>query len=223
MVPRVRFVVWVGVVVGTLVAACGRMASGAGSSDPSWGTLAWSVLNHAGVGAMIWLLLTTPIDAIKLNRWVSVGMIVIGASMVLMLRTWMILPPWEQGFLPPYRIVWNQILMFSVGTVMFWQMLFPIVPRYRYRWGELIGSPSPWWGVVVLWSPLVHPLSTAVGVRLGDFPWPTVVLVVNFVSSIAVVGFGRFGLRSVAWIWIAFSVSVASGIARDVMAIVAPL
>jgi len=223
MSPRVRFLVWVGVVVGTLVAACGRsFAARWWLGDPQWSLPIATTANLAGVGAMIWLLLTTPPEAIKLNRWVSVALISAGAGVILQSRVWAILPPWEAPG-TPIEALGHQAFLLTMNASVSGPIAILFAWRWRHRWGRLIGSPSPWWAIVLFWSPAVVPVSTSIGVRLGSFPWGGVVFIITSVAAFAAAGLGHFGIRSTAWVWITFALVCIGSLASDLMAIIAPL
>lgn len=124
MHPKQRFAWWVGTVGVTAAAAWLRIMPTA---------MAWSLagtLQGAGLGGMVWLLLSTPRDAIKLRRETSWLLIGLGVWVQLALG----LPDPSTGLLVAAGFI------AVLGPVLVWSVILP-------EWA------SPWWAVPIVWSP----------------------------------------------------------------------
>ncbi|MEM1186043.1 MAG: hypothetical protein AAGI53_13715 [Planctomycetota bacterium] len=217
MTPRVRFTVWVGAAFGTFAAAFVR----SWMVEPGFVHLVLTCLNLAGVGGMLWLLLTTPVDAIKLNRWVSVAIVMVGGGLILNASVWSMSRPWE--WVTTTEALWTQVHIFLMLTFGFWWWFPLCVIRWRARLGALVGHPSAWWGVVVMWSPVARPSSSLIGVFMGEASWGLIVSTVALLASFTAAFLGWSGIRSTAWVWLAFAAAAACSIALEVMATIEPL
>jgi hypothetical protein len=184
MDPKARFRAWVVAAGGTFALAL------ANALVDGWAGLGLTALQLAGLSWILWLLVTTPPGAIKLKRWLSVVLIVVGFTLIRVTsvpRTGVM-----DGSLSDLGM-WLSLARISavfafVGLV----LALPFSMRPRYRWGEPAGRASPWWAVFLLWGPLFGVTRfdlTAVGVLWGGAS----------LLTIAAVLLGAFAPRGVVW------------------------
>ena len=216
MTPRTRFLVWTGVVVAAFASLLAR------NMTDGWTSFALLVLNLASLTAMLWLLVTTPVDAIKLKRWVSVGLIVTGVWVALF--AWLLsseLTPVGAGDGAPTIVL--AILTVIVASIPLVIMASVLAARHRHLWGEVLGKPSAWWATPLFWNAAVVPRSTDLGLALGEFPIAGVTEAIAIVSSFLVVFAGRFDALRPPWLVMLWTLSLLAFLARDLMAVLAPL
>ncbi len=215
MTPKQRFRAWV-------VAAGGTFAAGVVNAlVDGWAGFGVTVVQLAGLTSILWLLVTTPVDAIKLKRWVSVVVILGGFAVIFTLRfiSLDITPPDMLGHLLLASAVFVGLLTLApIGPV-----LAISAARLRHRWGTVIGKPSPWWAVVMAWHPFWAFRLTDAGVDVGEFPIGQVLIIGMTMLPIAAAGLGRLCPDRPIWMWLVWTVAVGCMIVYAWLAAAYPL
>jgi hypothetical protein len=122
MTPRQRLAVWVAAVAGPLAAAPLRAFGGMVEAG-AIGVQAAAVLG------MVWLVATTPADAIRLTRGTSWGVLALGAA-------------WIQG----WSVGWAAGVVIAAG--------FAVAAAWLIESDAAKVRRSPWWSVALLWAPI---------------------------------------------------------------------
>ena len=172
MSPRMRLRVWTAVVVVAVLAALLALL------DDAWADLAHIVCAAGSVGLMVWLLETTPADAMRLRRPTSVGLIAAIAAWVTALTT--IPHPRFGVFGAP---VAAGLMALAAGGL-------AVMPGVFVRAGS--GARSPWWAI----GAAATPWFTLA--RRGD---DVVDWVVLGIAAVGAVGMGLGFLRWVRYAW----------------------
>lgn len=202
MTPNQRFQSWVAAAAGTFAAGV------ANALLDGWLSFGVTLLQLAGLTWILWLLVTTPVDAIKLKRWVSAVVVITGFMVLFALR----LVPFEFLSEAPteFRRAALQIVTLAlwVGVLVMGPAVFFAAARFRRKWGTIIGKPSAWWVVAVAWHPLWSSGSTEAGIGLGAFPIAELAFAGMSTLSFLTVMLGRLAPERPLRMWLAWAGAV---------------